>query len=404
LNWGNWSPVGECSKTCGEGTITYKGTCRQRNRCPGNGEKTLKCNKGPCVAEDPAPEWSDWQDGGCSVTCGGAGTRTYSRTCPETGMCDGAATRTEDCNNGACPTCSRPDVPYLGSAVCKGPDGAVLGDNEPHPLGSVCTYSCSDGAMPSPHTTLTCTSDGMPNADWDKDAPCCKLAQCDITEFMDLVIIVDKSRSNERKGWSANIEMMHTVLGSGLNIGPDNVRVAILPFAREVDKSLEINLKDTTNQEDLLNAILAMNDTELESYTFTPSVMRYAADNALTPANGDRDLAPNLIVLITDGKPTEGIEDGKYRGIKTPAEIDQIALDILEPQAKYLRTKGAVFAVGIGLRSAPGRRVMNTIAGSAYPQNVFIVGSPDELLESLDDISTAAVSAGCDACIAPPQE
>jgi hypothetical protein len=244
----------------------------------------------------------------------------------------------------------------------------------------------------------------MPKADWDKDAPCCKLAECDITKFMDLVIIVDKSKSNRRAGWSANIEMMHKVLGSGLTIGPDNVRVAILPFAREVDKDIEIMLKDTTNQEDLLNAVIAMNDTELMPYTFTPSVMRYAADVALSPANGDRDLAPNLIVLITDGKPTEGIEDSKYVGIKTPEEIDQIALDILIPQAKYLRTKGAVFAVGIGLRSDPGRRVINTIAGSSYPGNAFIVKNADELLERLDDITAAAMVAGCDACIAPPGE
>ena len=51
-------------------------------------------------------EWTDWQIGQCSVTCGG-GTRrnTRSKKVEEKngGMCTGDLTAQEDCNDQSCP-------------------------------------------------------------------------------------------------------------------------------------------------------------------------------------------------------------------------------------------------------------------------------------------------------------
>ena len=51
-------------------------------------------------------EWSEWQIGQCSVTCGG-GTRTNTRTKnveeSNGGVCTGNPTAQEDCNTQNCP-------------------------------------------------------------------------------------------------------------------------------------------------------------------------------------------------------------------------------------------------------------------------------------------------------------
>ena len=52
-------------------------------------------------------EWSDWQAGECSVSCGG-GTRTNTRTKKikeaHGGTCKGKATNKEKCNTKKCPS------------------------------------------------------------------------------------------------------------------------------------------------------------------------------------------------------------------------------------------------------------------------------------------------------------
>tara|TARA_B100000586_G_C19733511_1_gene270780 strand:- start:282 stop:485 length:204 start_codon:yes stop_codon:yes gene_type:complete len=45
--------------------------------------------------------WSEWVAGDCSASCG-TGTVTSTRTCSGLGDCDGEADKSEACNKGAC--------------------------------------------------------------------------------------------------------------------------------------------------------------------------------------------------------------------------------------------------------------------------------------------------------------
>ena len=45
--------------------------------------------------------WSEWKKGECSVTCG-KGTVTFTRSCLQ-GSCVGESTKTEDCEEVVCP-------------------------------------------------------------------------------------------------------------------------------------------------------------------------------------------------------------------------------------------------------------------------------------------------------------
>ena len=45
--------------------------------------------------------WGDWVDGECTATCG-EGTVTSTRQCSGLGDCDGDAEKSEICNEGAC--------------------------------------------------------------------------------------------------------------------------------------------------------------------------------------------------------------------------------------------------------------------------------------------------------------
>eukprot|EP00058_Branchiostoma_floridae_P016888 XP_002602376.1 hypothetical protein BRAFLDRAFT_97997 [Branchiostoma floridae] len=88
--WSDWVD-GECSVTCGSGTLTRTRDCD--NPAPANGgidctltdgttgltetESGVACNEDPCPVDGG---WSDWVDGECSVTCG-SGTLTRTRDC-----------------------------------------------------------------------------------------------------------------------------------------------------------------------------------------------------------------------------------------------------------------------------------------------------------------------------------
>ena len=54
--WGQWSPFGDCSATCGTGTRTRNRFCNGGNLgsagCPvGNEREITTCNSGPCASK-----------------------------------------------------------------------------------------------------------------------------------------------------------------------------------------------------------------------------------------------------------------------------------------------------------------------------------------------------------------
>nr|XP_039268100.1 A disintegrin and metalloproteinase with thrombospondin motifs adt-1-like [Styela clava] len=106
--WGDWGAWESCSTTCGDnGEQIARRTC-EGGRAGGPGCLGLATKTRPCRNNNKCPgKWSAWTKWSqCSVTCGGKGTRTRTRTC-EGGVegqsdCPGSATQTEDCDEEKC--------------------------------------------------------------------------------------------------------------------------------------------------------------------------------------------------------------------------------------------------------------------------------------------------------------
>ncbi|WAR26354.1 HMCN1-like protein [Mya arenaria] len=78
--WSNWSAWSQCDVTCENGHVQRMRTCTNPapahggDDCSGNGIEMLQCSLPTC------PSWSAWFDGDCSVTCG-VGTMSRLRFC-----------------------------------------------------------------------------------------------------------------------------------------------------------------------------------------------------------------------------------------------------------------------------------------------------------------------------------
>ncbi|XP_013411289.1 uncharacterized protein LOC106174328 isoform X4 [Lingula anatina] len=112
----NWSSWGSCNATCGRGSQSRTRTCT--NPVPQNGGadcvgdrlELQLCNTQNCPVDGQWGQWSAW--GTCSVSCGGGGQQTRSRSCndpaPAFGgnSCPGVPpdtqTESQECGNNPC--------------------------------------------------------------------------------------------------------------------------------------------------------------------------------------------------------------------------------------------------------------------------------------------------------------
>ncbi|XP_057291426.1 hemicentin-1-like isoform X2 [Hydractinia symbiolongicarpus] len=93
--WSNWSPLRECTVTCGMGFKVMTRTCLAQP-CGGRNFKIHPCFSTPCQVIGVLSAWSDWSS--CQGTCG-VGYRSRTRTCSNDN-CQGNLTNTEVCNGG----------------------------------------------------------------------------------------------------------------------------------------------------------------------------------------------------------------------------------------------------------------------------------------------------------------
>ncbi|XP_077013357.1 hemicentin-1 isoform X4 [Tamandua tetradactyla] len=107
-----WSPWRSCSATCGKGIQKRSRLCN--NPLPANGGKSCQgsdsemqnCQNKPCPVDGSWSEWSPW--GECTRSCG-HGNRTRTRTCNDPSAqhggrpCEGNAVETIMCNIRPCP-------------------------------------------------------------------------------------------------------------------------------------------------------------------------------------------------------------------------------------------------------------------------------------------------------------
>ncbi|XP_052259949.1 coadhesin-like [Dreissena polymorpha] len=158
--WSSWSPWSQCDVTCEDGHIYRTKTCTNPSpafgglNCSGASLETSTCKLAPC------PTWSAWFNGQCSVTCGG-GTLTRIRHC-STGHaedCAGNSREVIECNRNPC---------------------RVDGGWSSWSPWSQCDVTCEDGHI---QRTKTCTnpapaSGGLNCSGASLETRTCKLAQC----------------------------------------------------------------------------------------------------------------------------------------------------------------------------------------------------------------------------------
>ncbi|XP_046330803.2 A disintegrin and metalloproteinase with thrombospondin motifs adt-1-like isoform X14 [Haliotis rufescens] len=112
--WLDWSKWGECSATCGGGSMKRVRVCDPPKYggadCVGDTEELESCNPNLCPIPGDWFTWEQWST--CSVTCGG-GTKSRSRTCDMashgnlTSPCEGPNEETIDCHTFACTPLAR---------------------------------------------------------------------------------------------------------------------------------------------------------------------------------------------------------------------------------------------------------------------------------------------------------
>nr|XP_058959500.1 coadhesin-like [Pocillopora verrucosa] len=313
LNGGysEWSET-ECSVTCGVGVKTSTRTCTNPppsadgKDCSGLGpaKKTVSCNEAICPIDGGYTEFSESE---CSMTCGG-GTKNLTRTCtnppPSNGGKDcselGPAEKTVSCNEAECPeknlirTCTNPP-PSNGGKDC-----SELGPAEK-------TVSCNEAECP----------------------PLC-------TAGLDIAIVLDKSKSVKLP----NLEKAITFIGDLVKTfhpAPDKDHFGFITFHEKAQMVFKFADSQYHDENALLQKI-AEEPRKLELYTRTDLALIMARDQLFTEEGGDRPDKPNVMIVLTDGRPTKPKGDKNF-DFKEFA--DKIAEDFKDKDVR-------VVAVGIG--------------------------------------------------------
>ena len=112
--WTEWTEWSMCSVTCGGGgsqsksrTCTNPAPSHNGLACVGDEAQQQSCGNPPCPIDGQWTEWTEWSM--CSVTCGGGGSQSKSRTCTNPApshnglACAGVITQQQSCGDALCP-------------------------------------------------------------------------------------------------------------------------------------------------------------------------------------------------------------------------------------------------------------------------------------------------------------
>ncbi|XP_078354722.1 uncharacterized protein LOC144639299 isoform X2 [Oculina patagonica] len=366
----DWS-ASECSVTCGGGTQKLTRTCT--NPPPSNGgkdcselgpdEKTGECNTQACPTDGG---YTDWSASECSVTCGG-GTQTLSRTCtnppPSNGGKDcselGPDKKTQECGTQPCPI----DGGYTDWSASK------------------CTVTCGGGTQ-----TLTRTCTNPPPSNGGKDCgelgPAEKKVPCNeeecpplCTAGLDIGIILDKSKSVKINNLRTVMKFLGDLVKK-FHPAPDADHFGFITFHNKANLVFKFADSQYHDMDALLEKI-ASEPIQLEPQTRTDLALKMARDELFADAGGDRPDKPNVMIVLTDGKPTH---PNKKFDFKTFAEgISK------ELKAKHVNT------VAVGIGNGVDQDTLLLIAGGD-PTRVVQVADFSQLEVMMGKIKSTACS------------
>ena len=170
----------------------------------------------------------------------------------------------------------------------------------------------------------------------------------------DIGILVDSSGSLGSEFYKEKAFIKS--LAKELTISSDGVNIGVVTFSYWARLTIKLSqYKDTQSFIEAADRIPFMN-----SQTYIDRALIWARNYLFTEANGDRKDAPNILILLTDGKQTQS------RWATSPVE-----------KAELLRRDGVtIFSVGIG--QGVDEVQLASIAGKL--ENLFLATSFDNLL------------------------
>nr|XP_026693462.1 uncharacterized protein LOC100176005 isoform X6 [Ciona intestinalis] len=216
---------------------------------------------------------------------------------------------------------------------------------------SVCSFTCRPGFVLSGEPQTRCVDGPNSSNDgvWTSPAPMC-LAQCRNYGVIDLVVVLDSSRSIGLKSWTDMKAFVRSLIGSFV-IGPNAMRVSAFRYNRRVDTDTQILLNSYSD-----NSFFAAYDAipYNGAGTRTALALQHVRDVILTRANGEWPAARNVVLTVTDGRSVSSIV----------------------PISEQLRANGVLtYALGVPPIIGNGMNTVNLLALAGSPSRRFLANN-----------------------------
>ncbi|KAL9951961.1 hypothetical protein ACROYT_G044722 [Oculina patagonica] len=244
---------------------------------------------------------------------------------------------------------------------------------------SECSVTCGGGTQ-----TLTRTCTNPPPSNGGKDCselgPAEKTQECNTQECpppctagLDIGIVLDKSQSVKIPNLKKVITFLHGLVKQ-FNPAPDADHFGLITFNKKAN--LVFNFADSQyHDKDALLEKIASEPIDLQLKTRTDLALTMARDELFTVAGGDRPDKPNVMIVLTDGKPSHPSKKFDFK-----AFAEGIAKDF---KAKNVNT------VAVGIGAGVDQDTLHLIAGDGP---VVQVEDFSQLGQMMDTIKSSACS------------
>jgi uncharacterized protein YegL len=183
--------------------------------------------------------------------------------------------------------------------------------------------------------------------------------------------MVDDSHSIGQDHWPDVQNGLKSIV-SQFEVAPDKVRVAAFTFDYQHDEK-GFNFQAHTDTASAVSAVSTLPGISTTLGTFTCEAFGYVRDTVFQPAFGSRPSVPKVLVILTDGKPTDC--NTKKKQLKT--------------LAKAARDSGIhIMAIGIG--GTYDMKSLQNMASQPYADNVFGVATYDP-----STVAKAIIASAC---------
>jgi len=251
------------------------------------------------------------------------------RTCGENSIWSGEAA--------VCVSASCPALINLGADV-------IVNCSDGNNLGSNCSFSCAgEDSTLIGSTHRVCGEYGR----WTNSNPVCRTCKQAVS---DIFFIIDGSWSVGEDSFRKVKEFLKTLVRP-FNVGWDHSRFSVIQYSDE--PRMEFALNEHLTGKDVLDAIDSI--PYKGGNTKTGYALKFAFNNALSPANGARPYVHKVALILTDGR----------------------SQDLVGNPARELRQSGVkILAVGVADADVDE---LKSMASVPYEETVFHVNDYDSI-------------------------